>query len=261
MVYITLSYAPTFTTALELDCIGCTAGHYLDAVNETHGTCRRCPADSTTPPGATAFDRLHCVCDPGHTPVSNACTECEAGLYKPLLGNHTCTPCPAEAHTNGTGKTALGDCLCNPGFTLGEHRVSPPSIDMYGSSISIARGGYTLVTSPPNHPFRVSTHASWSRDYDYDGMTVNGDMVTVYVPDDFEGELYYYCYSHKSMHGSLHLDPSLIQCTACGPGTFKDEIGDGACDVCPENHYCPGNTVVPEQCPAVACSRICVSFS
>jgi len=161
MLCITLAYAPTHTGALELECVGCSAGHYLDAVNETHGLCRRCPADSTTPHGETAFDRLHCVCDPGHTPVSGACTECGAGLYKPLLGNHTCTPCPAEAHTNGTGKTNIEDCLCNPGFTL-----------------------------------------------------------------DVSEE-----------------------CGPCAPGTFKSGIGDGLCDVCPQNHYCPGNTVVPEQCP------------
>ena len=257
--------------------MGCESGHYLDARNETHGTCRRCPVDSTTPPGQNAFDRLHCVCDPGHTPVTesnaqssystngqsigpggrsiltmnadvvlevgvevtvdwsstgghpfglstvvfnegsiltpdatiasqnidygaektkitlhttdtplyylcnyaghgfegvaiqfatvtSACADCGAGLYKPLLGNQTCTQCPAEAHTNGTGKTDIEDCLCNPGFTL-----------------DVAE--FTEVCAP------------------------------------------------------------------CAPGTFKGDIGDEACDICPQDHFCPGNTVVPTACP------------
>jgi len=159
--------------APQLECVGCEVGFYLDAENETHGACRRCPAHSTTPPGQNAFDRLHCVCEPGFAPGAgedSACAACGAGAYKPLLGNHTCTPCPAEAHTNGTGKIALADCLCNPGFTL----------DAGGA----------------------------------------GDA------GDAPGE-----------------------CVPCAPGTFKGGLGDGVCDVCPQDHYCPGNTVVPEQCP------------
>lgn len=233
-----------------LQCIGCEQGHYLDAVNETHGSCRRCPVDSTTPPGFNAFDRLHCVCDPGHTPVEGVCADCVAGAYKPVLGNHTCTECPSNAHTNGTGKAALADCLCEAGYELGVYRASPSAVSMYGDAIKLALGGYSVITSPDFHPFRISTHDAWSRDHDYSEMSVNGAEVTIFVPDNFVGQLYYYCDNHGPMHGPVELDPALVQCEECPAGTFKGSIGDEVCATCPADHFCPGNTVVPEACPA-----------
>jgi hypothetical protein len=41
-----------------------------------------------------------------------------------------------------------------------------------------------------------------------------------------------------------------LPCEACAPGSFKDTPGDGACSICPEDHFCPGGSVEPTACPA-----------
>ncbi len=41
--------------------------------------------------------------------------QCAAGTYKPLVGNHKCTACPALS-SSIVGATSLGQCNCNPGY-------------------------------------------------------------------------------------------------------------------------------------------------
>ena len=43
---------------------------------------------------------------------------CAAGTYKPLVGNHNCTACPAST-TSAVGATSVGQCNCNPGYLSG----------------------------------------------------------------------------------------------------------------------------------------------
>jgi hypothetical protein len=41
--------------------------------------------------------------------------QCAAGTYKPLVGNHNCTACPASS-TSVVGATSLAQCSCRAGF-------------------------------------------------------------------------------------------------------------------------------------------------
>jgi hypothetical protein len=40
---------------------------------------------------------------------------CSAGTYKPLVGNHNCTACPAFS-TSVVGATSIAQCSCRPGY-------------------------------------------------------------------------------------------------------------------------------------------------
>ena len=45
------------------------------------------------------------------------CQACLDGEFKPVLGNVSCSSCPADSSTLGTNSTSIDFCLCNPGFT------------------------------------------------------------------------------------------------------------------------------------------------
>jgi hypothetical protein len=40
---------------------------------------------------------------------------CAAGTYKPLVGNHNCTACPAFS-TSSVGATSIAQCSCRAGY-------------------------------------------------------------------------------------------------------------------------------------------------
>ena len=44
--------------------------------------------------------------------------QCATGTYKPLVGNHNCTACPAFS-TSVVGATSIAQCNCNPGYLSG----------------------------------------------------------------------------------------------------------------------------------------------
>lgn len=223
-----------------LTCAGCPEGQYLD------GACRDCPDFSSTKPRINAADVTFCVCEPGYTnSTSDTCSVCGFGLFKPELGNVTCTSCPVNMNTVEHNAHSLEQCLCDPGYyrataaytLIGEGGV----YKLVGDSVSnptfqLTRGRQTVVTWPNDgqgyHPFLVSEfpgHGAAQSTF----TTVGNGITTINVPSDFQGPLYYYCKLHATMVGSINVvDPA---CVECAGGTYKDVLGDEACTVCPLN--------------------------
>ena len=80
----------------------------------------QCPADSTTADvGAVLV--TECICNAGFTGViedpDGNCNPCEVATYKETVGPGDCLDCPMQSTTENTASTAVGQCLCNPGFT------------------------------------------------------------------------------------------------------------------------------------------------
>jgi len=47
--------------------------------------------------------------------IGIAAAPCSAGTYKPLVGNHNCTACPASS-TSVVGATSIAQCSCRAGY-------------------------------------------------------------------------------------------------------------------------------------------------
>ena len=106
----------------QLTCVACRDGFFLDDSAVAGGgdpLCRRCPVNMFTRPGRNASEQTHCLCSPGWSNSTGAalCQACLDGEFKPVLGNVSCSSCPADSSTLGTNSTSIDFCLCNPGFT------------------------------------------------------------------------------------------------------------------------------------------------
>ncbi|XP_076362752.1 uncharacterized protein LOC143253197 isoform X3 [Tachypleus tridentatus] len=64
-------------------------------------------------------DISYCACPAGLRLGSDkkTCYECRKNSYKNSQESEFCIECPPHSHTNGTGKTSLADCLCDPGYS------------------------------------------------------------------------------------------------------------------------------------------------
>jgi len=101
-------------------CQLCGQGEYKPTVANT--VCVSCPT-GTSSEDAGRFDVTQCLASPGFTrtaadgaPLASV-RPCDAGTYKPDLGDHACAPCPAllgpRRHVPG------GVLLCGPGVPRG----------------------------------------------------------------------------------------------------------------------------------------------
>ena len=122
----------------------CPAGTFKNSLGAN--ACNSCPQNSNTTATAST-DPSACLCIPGFTgPNGGNCTgtcirltsvrrvsarqltqvracppptprpACALNTYKSGLGNATCSTCPANSVTLTTGRMAIGDCVCSPGY-------------------------------------------------------------------------------------------------------------------------------------------------
>ena len=243
-------------------CEACGTGHFK--ISSGMEACPQCRANSETSGAATSASE--CLCVAGYYDEGGVCTVCPKGHYKTSAGDQTCTKCTGFdaglETTVGTGNVLEDACVCaiGAGLSVGTYSVSLSTSDMSGgSSITLAKGAYNVISSPKspvNHPFRVSTHASWSTSYDYENMVIEAstateNIVTVYIPADYTDALYYYCERHTTMHGALILDSSLSSstCTQCGVHTAQNTEADVACADCSSTQYAAVGSSVCSVCP------------
>ena len=82
-------------------------------------SCTACLLHFESNPASTR--QSDCLCSAGYafTGLYDACEPCQAGTYKPTVGNaedgDDCTACPANTFS-GENSSLLGDCICNVGF-------------------------------------------------------------------------------------------------------------------------------------------------
>ncbi|KAJ1489857.1 hypothetical protein T484DRAFT_1778635 [Baffinella frigidus] len=101
-------------------------------------------------------------CAPGFTldgSSGGGCVACEAGTYKPLPGNGTCTPCPKNNTVSAEGSTSAASCECNAGFSdlMSLSCTGPcPCFDHSGP------GQGTFRSNAAGSDYGFDVHCSWT---------------------------------------------------------------------------------------------------
>lgn len=173
------------------------------------------------------------------------CTACPSGKY--LDG--VCRECPDFSHTlPRVNAPDISHCVCDPGYL---HATASASYDLVVSGgkyrlsvdgeerpeLQMFRGRRTTVswpTSPIAHPFTISETSGWGgASYAY--SSVGSGETTIDIAAEFTGDkLYYYCSAHSGMLvGEIFVVDD--ECSPCGIGFFKPELGNVSCTVCPLN--------------------------
>jgi len=244
------SYAPSTSTAITAcaclpgytgpnggTCTQCAADTYKTATSSA--ACSPCPAHMVSPIGSSAL--AACVCDVGYTLTGGVCVACGPGQYKTGIGpqacsdcasgtfwtasaktDATCTSCPFNAFTNGTGKDELVDCRCNAGYTGNDG----------ATCVACIAGKYKTATGPvlcTNCPVDTySTVVAKTTDVCTSCTAVTGHLVTDGTTGNDELAD---CRCDAGYTGSTDY------CFSCVAGTYKTAAGPQQCTDCPANMY------------------------
>ena len=266
----------------QLTCIACEENHYLNPV----GVCQECPENSHTPYNVNASSINNCLCGRGYTNSSaSACEPCPFNTFKPTgATNVTCTQCPLHSVTIGTGSHIITECYCDKGFEMESTIVdqvlietceacqagkfkghvadpTPPGPVTYqleydsGSgkyaldgelspSLIIYRGIPTTIKWPSSsHPLYITAFDQWQGELyaqvQIDNTLLQTNITYVEGPDTVV--LYYYCNQHPGM--------GVNQLTILSPSHEE-----APCEPCPQNFYCPIQTMDPVACPVESTS-------
>lgn len=215
--------------SLELSCVSCDAGFYLDRGSKV---CRRCPANMSTFEYTNASLSTDCECNPGHFNASLACQQCGFGTYKPVIKNATCSVCMSNTNTSGIGSLSVTDCLCYPGFTPDATVMQVPDYLPELKQCVPCKTGFfkdqmsdnSCLACPPDHYCpKQSVHP----------IACPKDSVSLAQ----SGSIYDCTCTAGNFHQYSHGPPPSLVCVSCHAGTYSSELNSSACTNCPSNTY------------------------
>ena len=251
-----------YTGSDVYNCTACPAGKYKNVTGSSNCTdcpqdtyssvpavqtlsgCLRCPLNSDSKAATT--NSTDCLCRPGYTWQDlQACAECVAGKYKPDVGPHGCTECPAGTYLANTPGVALSgclgcannsdapagsgtesSCLCNIGFTGPD---GGPCSTCDPGSYKNTTGSATCTLCEANQYSEI--YGATSK---LDCLSCTAFSLSVAGADMKERCLCIPGYAGAGLPGQL--------CVPCGPGTHKNVSGHDQCTSCPEHSTSPAGS-------------------
>lgn len=244
---------------LHLDCSECEPGSYKPEVS--NGTCLSCPADTflaglgsflqedceRCPTSSNAPERsvsvMDCQCNVGFYTVTSSypfsCLGCIAGTYNPVENATACESCGIGKYSTGTSQPSEDTCEICPDFTSTYSEGSDHITDCKCNEGYFGEDGVACQACPraTYKPERGDLDCTFCPNGKHSNLTAQTGEDTCqgcpehswsYYPDLFTVDD---CLCNKGFAGSSG------DCSSCGPGTYKDAIGDLPCVDCPVNTY------------------------
>ena len=279
VMFILLFIAQGVSGQEKLTCIACEENHYLNPED----VCQVCPDNSFSPYNVNASSINDCLCTRGYTNSSaSACEPCPLDTFKPTSTNVTCTQCPLHSVTIYTGSHIINECYCDRGFEMESTIVDQVLIETchacqagkfkghvadstpegpvtyqlewnsgkyalngeLSPALELYRGIPTTIKWPSsNHPVYI-TAVNQYEGVLYEHVQIEQDLLqtTITVPEGPDTvQLYYYC----NIHSGMGVNPFIL---------LSPSNAEAPCEPCPENFYCPIQTIDPVACPAESTS-------
>lgn len=207
-------------------------GISCDDIDECSAGAINCTGWCVNTPGS-----FYCECPAGYSVGEDrrSCDECPVNTYK-SAGSDRCVKCPANSHTDGTGKISINDCVCNMGYRklldggsycqdIDEcrttvHNCSKLCVNTPGGFHCACPGGYSLAKDG------VSC----------DDMDECAERHLHNCPEECVntvGSFRCSCRPGRVLYGGTS------HCRDCPPGTYKDDEFE-QCEKCPANSHTRG---------------------
>jgi hypothetical protein len=261
--YNALSSCPAYTTALVamttdgtlLVGNGCPAGAIISSFIQRLSSstmsldidpCKICPAGWVNASACTPclsgyyanFDISCQLCLPGSYWISacnTRCSYCTSGYYQPLFGQTSCFPCGIGTHQPLWNQTSSTACIpCSAGsFALGN--ASPTCEPCPAGTYSSSLGASSCEPCPP------STYSTTP------GLVSSVQCVSCPVvgqtsPEGANSSSRCTCPPSSQLSGAfcvcnggyaVDTNSLVFNCTPCNSQSYKSDVGNGACIVCP----------------------------
>ena len=237
------------------ECLECGNGKFSGksaATNETD--CLLCPDPHHWSPTGSR-DVLECVCSYGYTLQDGQCQKCVKGTFKSQPGDGPCTDCRPGTYSEVEGASTIDTCLVctrNSGSPAGsDHRTDcecmsgfsgsdgGPCVGCAAGKFKASKGSGECVNCPAgkfanttnsSHCFLCSSGKYSAQIGASSELTCNDcpDKQTSAPGSDGLTD----CGCILGYHGA-----NGGNCSACLPGSFKDVVGDAACELCDQGSY------------------------
>jgi hypothetical protein len=174
--------------------------------------------------------------------------QCAAGTYKPLVGNHNCTVCPAFS-TSIVGATSVTACTCLPGYINIASNGAPVNCSACPANTYYVEGA--CITCPSNSS---SGTASFSCQCNA-GFTGNPGACQACPAGTYKRmsgtSACRSCQSNSRSDSASALCSCNMGytgntgdvCVACVTGMYKDVIGPAACTSCAAHRNSPVGSI------------------
>eukprot|EP00960_Hanusia_phi_P045231 757100-Hanusia_phi.AAC.2 len=215
-------------------CLACIEGQYK--MVKGNMSCSSCPANSiTTYTGATSVN--HCVCRKGYTnsSVLRSCIPCQAGKYKAVNANSTCTACNANSNSSEGSDDPI-DCKCNGGY--GKILQTPSISNSFRGDFST----HTCDTCPQKTYSRAGDDQCRDCPRMSTSLPGSDDILKCQCGINYYASLS----SLQASPGSADLP---MQCLACDAGKYSNP-GAFTCKPC---SICDFGKIESGSCPDVKC--------
>jgi len=196
-------------------CLRCPSHTYKD--NAGNYTCRSCPPNSSSFPGADSV--TGCLCDQGYTnstTTGGGCDACPTDTYKSFTGNHTCMSCPAFS-VSAAGATSATQCVCKAGYT----------------GVIGAEGGECTACAINTYKLQVGSEACSDCPSNTEALGTGSSQLADCVCSP----------------GFTRIDDT---CTPCSSNLYKNITGDDACVACPEHSTSDAGSTSVDACECQA---------
>ncbi|EKX31733.1 hypothetical protein GUITHDRAFT_122074 [Guillardia theta CCMP2712] len=240
------------------ECIGCVPGSFSIGYNLTRcdlcpvatfspvplasdsKVCQACPQNSTSKDGSGSQYDCHCMqgfhgrngtaCQP--CPVGTykipegdfPCTFCSDGTYSTVLASPSptvCTDCPEHSTSFQPSLAYVSSCVCVPGYTGGSGACSACPIGTYKATY-----GADYCSLCPNNTYSEAVAANASATC----LDCRSNSISPAGTGNRMG-----C---ECVKGFAYV-PVWDECKGCFPGTYKSEVSNRACVICPNSTYNP----------------------
>ncbi len=252
----------------QTSCHTCTNTQYA-ATGAT--ACQNCPGNATTTQGANAF-KTDCLCNAGFAgengsecaqcglgtyterPGQGECQNCSGGYFQNRSGMTLCIPCENGKYSevaqseckgcpdnsaldpskDGSRQNNVSDCECRPGFFNNDSTSQNQSCTVCGRGTYTETYGSQTCTNCGIGKFNNATaqnNRTACQQCDLTKFSAAGSVSCTPCPSNatarHQRPNITDCQCNSGYNGS---DGG--NCTACAPGTYKDELGAMPCTLC-----------------------------
>ena len=174
--------------------------------------------------------------------IDAACTDCEAGTYKPTISDARCTTCPDNSHSPATSD-AESDCSCNLGY------VGPSSLNTFPCAACVPG---KFRSNPSLNICEDCGQNTYNELY-----AQNNVGACLSCPENTESDAgsgrKVDCVCSAGFSAALNAGGDAFVCTPCGTGEYQTLANSSTCLECEAGKYSTATAATsPSTCQTCA---------